>query len=250
MGMGHPCHILKIPNARMLWSNVRFPKPNPFMAVSFCHPTAMIRRCIYLGFQWLCVLTSLALLSAGLKTIVGALIQSVKKLSDVMILTVFCLSVFALIGLQLFMGNLRNKCVIWPINVNETFLDNGSRGFDWEEYTNNMCRYFCSDAPWNLLVSLNAAARNFWPGCDAVCPTLCYENPFCGCFSISINLILLKCLSWALGWGSAPSFGSALELLAPICALQHPRACANEREVDKLTNTPVDNAKVEVLIVL
>uniref|UniRef100_A0A8B9TEG2 Sodium channel protein n=1 Tax=Anas platyrhynchos TaxID=8839 RepID=A0A8B9TEG2_ANAPL len=63
----------------------------------------------------------------GLKTIVGALIQSVKKLSDVMILTVFCLSVFALIGLQLFMGNLRNKCVIWPINVNETFLDNGSR---------------------------------------------------------------------------------------------------------------------------
>ncbi|XP_043930758.1 sodium channel protein type 2 subunit alpha-like isoform X3 [Protopterus annectens] len=50
----------------------------------------------------------------GLKTIVGALIQSVKKLSDVMILTVFCLSVFALIGLQLFMGNLRNKCVRWP----------------------------------------------------------------------------------------------------------------------------------------
>uniref|UniRef100_A0A663NBY5 Sodium channel protein n=1 Tax=Athene cunicularia TaxID=194338 RepID=A0A663NBY5_ATHCN len=78
----------------------------------------------------------------GLKTIVGALIQSVKKLSDVMILTVFCLSVFALIGLQLFMGNLRNKCVIWPINVNETFLDNGSKGFDWEEYTNNVSNFY------------------------------------------------------------------------------------------------------------
>lgn len=50
-------------------------------------------------------------LLTGLKTIVGALIQSVKKLADVMILTVFCLSVFALIGLQLFMGNLRQKCV-------------------------------------------------------------------------------------------------------------------------------------------
>ncbi|XP_075036832.1 sodium channel protein type 2 subunit alpha-like [Mixophyes fleayi] len=50
----------------------------------------------------------------GLKTIVGALIQSVKKLSDVMILTVFCLSVFALIGLQLFMGHLRNKCLLLP----------------------------------------------------------------------------------------------------------------------------------------
>uniref|UniRef100_A0A8D2LHF5 Sodium channel protein n=1 Tax=Varanus komodoensis TaxID=61221 RepID=A0A8D2LHF5_VARKO len=47
----------------------------------------------------------------GLKIIVGALIQSVKKLADVMILTVFCLSVFALIGLQLFKGHLRHKCV-------------------------------------------------------------------------------------------------------------------------------------------
>ncbi|OCT63542.1 hypothetical protein XELAEV_18044638mg [Xenopus laevis] len=51
----------------------------------------------------------------GLKTIVGALIQSVKKLSDVMILTVFCLSVFALIGLQLFMGHLRNKCLFYKL---------------------------------------------------------------------------------------------------------------------------------------
>lgn len=47
----------------------------------------------------------------GLKIIVGALIQSVKKLANVMILTVFCLSVFALIGLQLFKGILRQKCV-------------------------------------------------------------------------------------------------------------------------------------------
>ncbi|KAM5151888.1 sodium channel protein type 2 subunit alpha-like [Mantella aurantiaca] len=54
----------------------------------------------------------------GLKTIVGALIQSVKKLSDVMILTVFCLSVFALIGLQLFMGHLRNKCMHLPLPPN------------------------------------------------------------------------------------------------------------------------------------
>ncbi|KAF3824418.1 hypothetical protein GH733_008703, partial [Mirounga leonina] len=67
----------------------------------------------------------------GLKTIVGALIQSVKKLSDVMILTVFCLSVFALIGLQLFMGNLRNKCLQWPpsdsaFETNTTSYFNGT----------------------------------------------------------------------------------------------------------------------------
>uniref|UniRef100_A0A8C1MW87 Sodium channel protein n=1 Tax=Cyprinus carpio TaxID=7962 RepID=A0A8C1MW87_CYPCA len=78
----------------------------------------------------------------GLKTIVGALIQSVKKLSDVMILTVFCLSVFALIGLQLFMGNLRQKCVKMPeVNVTEnlTATLNYSTGlelhstFNWTE---------------------------------------------------------------------------------------------------------------------
>ncbi|XP_021063257.1 sodium channel protein type 10 subunit alpha isoform X2 [Mus pahari] len=47
----------------------------------------------------------------GLKVIVGALIHSVRKLADVTILTAFCLSVFALVGLQLFKGNLKNKCV-------------------------------------------------------------------------------------------------------------------------------------------
>uniref|UniRef100_W5KY02 Sodium channel protein n=1 Tax=Astyanax mexicanus TaxID=7994 RepID=W5KY02_ASTMX len=63
----------------------------------------------------------------GLKTIVGALIQSVRKLADVMILTVFCLSVFALIGLQLFMGVLRQKCVRSAAHcVNSTFPANTS----------------------------------------------------------------------------------------------------------------------------
>uniref|UniRef100_A0A8C4E7Y9 Sodium channel protein n=1 Tax=Dicentrarchus labrax TaxID=13489 RepID=A0A8C4E7Y9_DICLA len=80
----------------------------------------------------------------GLKTIVGALIQSVKKLSDVMILTVFCLSVFALIGLQLFMGNLRLKCVRMPIHINSTnstnitdpdtlYINTTENSFNWTE---------------------------------------------------------------------------------------------------------------------
>ncbi|XP_060774754.1 sodium channel, voltage-gated, type I like, alpha b isoform X6 [Neoarius graeffei] len=93
----------------------------------------------------------------GLKTIVGALIQSVKKLSDVMILTVFCLSVFALIGLQLFMGNLRHKCVRIPqwnntqnstennlmINI-RTGIDllNTTNAFNWTEYINNKDNYY------------------------------------------------------------------------------------------------------------
>ncbi|XP_026352534.1 sodium channel protein type 10 subunit alpha isoform X3 [Ursus arctos] len=56
----------------------------------------------------------------GLKVIVGALIHSVRKLADVTILTVFCLSVFALVGLQLFKGNLKNKCVKNCAALNET----------------------------------------------------------------------------------------------------------------------------------
>ncbi|XP_074429511.1 sodium channel protein type 5 subunit alpha-like [Larus michahellis] len=56
----------------------------------------------------------------GLKVIVNSLIESVKKLTDVLILTVFCLSVFALIGLQLFMGNLTSKCVLNNTDYNDT----------------------------------------------------------------------------------------------------------------------------------
>ncbi|CAB1341534.1 unnamed protein product, partial [Coregonus sp. 'balchen'] len=72
----------------------------------------------------------------GLKTIVGALIQSVKKLADVMIITVFCLAVFALVGLQLFMGILKQKCVYWPPaewrlnSTNITMAFNNITGFN------------------------------------------------------------------------------------------------------------------------
>ena len=48
---------------------------------------------------------------SGLKTIVGAVIESVKNLRDVIILTIFSLSVFALLGLQIYMGVLTQKCI-------------------------------------------------------------------------------------------------------------------------------------------
>ncbi|KAH9506937.1 hypothetical protein DERF_011641 [Dermatophagoides farinae] len=47
----------------------------------------------------------------GMKTIVGAVIESVKNLKDVIILTCFSLSVFALLGLQVYMGVLTQKCI-------------------------------------------------------------------------------------------------------------------------------------------
>ncbi|XP_051986096.1 sodium channel protein type 2 subunit alpha-like isoform X10 [Xyrauchen texanus] len=84
----------------------------------------------------------------GLKTIVGALIQSVKKLSDVMILTVFCLSVFALIGLQLFMGILRQKCLKIPeanFTENLTTSLNFSIGLELHNSTFNWTEYISDD---------------------------------------------------------------------------------------------------------
>uniref|UniRef100_A0A8D3DI60 Sodium channel protein n=1 Tax=Scophthalmus maximus TaxID=52904 RepID=A0A8D3DI60_SCOMX len=107
-----------------------------FMVISMAYITEFVDLGNVSALRTFRVLRALKTISVipGLKTIVGALIQSVKKLSDVMILTVFCLSVFALIGLQLFMGNLRHKCVIWPINITESY---GSRTFDWDEYIMN-----------------------------------------------------------------------------------------------------------------
>uniref|UniRef100_A0A8C5UJ22 Sodium channel protein n=1 Tax=Malurus cyaneus samueli TaxID=2593467 RepID=A0A8C5UJ22_9PASS len=83
-----------------------------FTVITFAYVTEFVDLGNVSALRTFRVLRALKTISVipGLKTIVGALIQSVKKLSDVMILTVFCLSVFALIGLQLFMGNLRNKC--------------------------------------------------------------------------------------------------------------------------------------------
>ncbi|KAK8395287.1 hypothetical protein O3P69_006178 [Scylla paramamosain] len=70
----------------------------------------------------------------GLKTIVGAVIESVKNLRDVIILTVFSLSVFALLGLQIYMGVLTQKCIRkfdftkenWTLEDVENFYKNES----------------------------------------------------------------------------------------------------------------------------
>uniref|UniRef100_A0A8C4TUH0 Sodium channel protein n=1 Tax=Falco tinnunculus TaxID=100819 RepID=A0A8C4TUH0_FALTI len=106
-----------------------------FMVISMAYITEFVDLGNISALRTFRVLRALKTITVipGLKTIVGALIQSVKKLSDVMILTVFCLSVFALIGLQLFMGNLRQKCVRWP-PLNDTFL--GDLGLDNETLAN------------------------------------------------------------------------------------------------------------------
>uniref|UniRef100_A0A3Q3B7A0 Sodium channel protein n=1 Tax=Kryptolebias marmoratus TaxID=37003 RepID=A0A3Q3B7A0_KRYMA len=93
-----------------------------FMVISMAYLTEFVDLGNVSALRTFRVLRALKTITVipGLKTIVGALIQSVKKMGDVMILTVFCLGVFALIGLQLFMGNLRQKCVLMPPLNNQT----------------------------------------------------------------------------------------------------------------------------------
>ncbi|XP_058488338.1 sodium channel, voltage gated, type VIII, alpha subunit b isoform X4 [Solea solea] len=115
-----------------------------FMVISMAYITEFVDLGNVSALRTFRVLRALKTISVipGLKTIVGALIQSVKKLSDVMILTVFCLSVFALIGLQLFMGNLRHKCVFWPINRTAYYLANGQKSFHYDEYMMNDSNFY------------------------------------------------------------------------------------------------------------
>uniref|UniRef100_A0A8C6PZI9 Sodium channel protein n=1 Tax=Nothobranchius furzeri TaxID=105023 RepID=A0A8C6PZI9_NOTFU len=91
-----------------------------FMVISMAYITEFVDLGNVSALRTFRVLRALKTITVipGLKTIVGALIQSVKKMSDVMVLTVFALAVFALIGLQLFMGNLRQKCILYS---NSTF---------------------------------------------------------------------------------------------------------------------------------
>uniref|UniRef100_A0A3B3XFN9 Sodium channel protein n=1 Tax=Poecilia mexicana TaxID=48701 RepID=A0A3B3XFN9_9TELE len=118
-----------------------------FMVISMAYITEFVDLGNVSALRTFRVLRALKTITVipGLKTIVGALIQSVKKMGDVMVLTVFALAVFALVGLQLFMGNLRHKCVRWPILMNEVFNATmavnesmySNSSFDFAEYIEN-----------------------------------------------------------------------------------------------------------------
>ncbi|XP_061861202.1 sodium channel protein type 2 subunit alpha-like isoform X8 [Colius striatus] len=135
-----------------------------FVVISFAYVTEFVDLGNVSALRTFRVLRALKTISVipGLKTIVGALIQSVKKLSDVMILTVFCLSVFALIGLQLFMGNLKNKCLLWPSKNSTAFEKyvapyyNGTV-FDWTGYIENESHFYRLEGQKDYLLCGNSS---------------------------------------------------------------------------------------------
>ncbi|KAJ3611449.1 hypothetical protein NHX12_021464, partial [Muraenolepis orangiensis] len=91
--------------------------------------------------------------------------QSVKKLADVMILTVFCLSVFALIGLQLFMGNLRQKCVrstahcVAPgaLPANASFYCNNKTWASMKDFVNDEENFYKVEGAKDALICGNSS---------------------------------------------------------------------------------------------
>ncbi|XP_045081476.1 sodium channel protein type 2 subunit alpha-like isoform X2 [Coregonus clupeaformis] len=161
-----------------------------FMVISMAYVTEFVNLGNVSALRTFRVLRALKTISVipGLKTIVGALIQSVKKLSDVMILTVFCLSVFALIGLQLFMGNLRQKCIrnlvnattsddllnitLGTLDLNGTDFNgtdfngtdfNVTSSFDWTEYINDESNYYYLSNRRDALLCGNGSGAGLCP---------------------------------------------------------------------------------------
>uniref|UniRef100_A0A3B3QQP8 Sodium channel protein n=1 Tax=Paramormyrops kingsleyae TaxID=1676925 RepID=A0A3B3QQP8_9TELE len=126
-----------------------------FIVISMAYITEFIDLGNVSALRAFRVLRALKTINAvpGLKTIVAALIESVKRMVDVMSLTVFALAIFALIALQLFMGNLRQKCIYWPL-PNSTF-DNTS--FDFLEYINNAENQYFLDGAVDALLCGNTS---------------------------------------------------------------------------------------------
>ncbi|KAI8511047.1 hypothetical protein Bbelb_119630 [Branchiostoma belcheri] len=118
----------------------------------------------------------------GLKTIVKALIESVKNLRDVILLTVFCLAVFSLLALQLYMGTLLNKC------VRDLPTDNGTALNLTDEvymaHINNETNWYFYNGEWPLCGNASGAGGD---GC--VCQW-CW---------VSVSVVLGVCVSGA-GW--------------------------------------------------
>ncbi|XP_068595957.1 sodium channel protein type 4 subunit alpha B-like [Brachionichthys hirsutus] len=136
--------------------------------------TAYLAMCIPFGrFSVLStiprILKLLPLIS-GMKSTLRALAQSVKRLAGIIILTLFCLSLLAVIGLQVFIGGLRHKCVIMPSspnllsNVIPGYYDNAAESsFDFADYMNNSENFYFLPGQIDALLCGNSSSSGVCP---------------------------------------------------------------------------------------
>ncbi|KAI1884137.1 hypothetical protein AGOR_G00223350 [Albula goreensis] len=143
-----------------------------FMVISMACITEFIDLGNVSGFKAIRVLKIIPVFP-GMKASVGVLIQSVKKLADVMVLTLISLSAFALIGLHLFMGILRQKCVVWPIDINDTI--SFSSAFDYHDFIKNKSNQYFIAGERNALLCGNSSDSGLCP--DGYVCMKAGENP-------------------------------------------------------------------------
>ncbi|XP_047138679.1 sodium channel protein type 4 subunit alpha isoform X1 [Hydra vulgaris] len=97
----------------------------------------------------------------GLKTMVETLTKSMVLVKDVLILVFFYIALFALIGLQLFRGNFRSRCIK---NPNDTSIISTNK---WKKIPGNMMSHICGN------VSTSWYCEEGW-----TCVPNAAENPY------------------------------------------------------------------------
>ena len=101
----------------------------------------------------------------GLKTIVSAIIYSVKNLRDVIILTIFALAVFALLGLQVYMGVLSQICIIdFPFDDQEKLAAWGNFSDEsWHKWMTNETSWYINPDTENYIMCGNNSGSGTCP---------------------------------------------------------------------------------------
>ena len=77
---------------------------------------------------------------------VNTLLKSMKIMTDVLILTLFFISIFALIGLQLFPGKLRSRCVKHRVNQTIFEKDYHKQKVNWALNEHTGAEIICGNA--------------------------------------------------------------------------------------------------------
>ncbi|XP_061173526.1 sodium channel protein type 4 subunit alpha B-like [Saccostrea echinata] len=76
----------------------------------------------------------------ALRTVAGALLDAIRRLRDVIVLAVLMISIFAIVGTQLYMGTLRHKCITienFNVSFNHSELEN-----KWFQHVQNTDNWY------------------------------------------------------------------------------------------------------------
>ncbi|XP_062604353.1 sodium channel protein para-like isoform X2 [Saccostrea cucullata] len=94
----------------------------------------------------------------GLRAVAGALLDAIRRLRDVIVLAVLMISIFAIVGTQLYMGTLRHKCITFEnfnVSLNHTeFKDK------WFQHIQNTGNWYYTESGQPLMCGNGTGAGN------------------------------------------------------------------------------------------